>query len=106
MIAVIKTGGKQYTVEENDKIKIEKIPGKEGAKVSFKEVLLISDKLSKALKVGTPKVAKAHVEAKVLKQDKDKKVTVIKYKSKIRYRRQYGHRQLYTQVQIEKIVTA
>ena len=104
MIAVIKTGGKQYKVEAKDKLKVEKLPGKEGKTITFKEVLLVSDKTGKTTKVGTPKVAKAQVEATILKQARDKKVTVIKYKPKIRYRRQMGHRQSYTLVQIEKIV--
>ena len=99
--AVIKTGGKQYLVKKGDVIKIEKINKKEGAEVSFKDVLLFSD--SKGVKVGKPKVAGAKVTGEVLKQAKDKKVTIIKYKRKTRYRRKQGHRQFFTQVKITAV---
>jgi len=102
-IAVIKTGGKQYKVKEGDKIQVEKIEGKEGKKVDFKEVLLIAEENGKDVEAGTPFLKGKKVEAKILEQYKDKKVTVIKYKNKIRYRRKLGHRQQKTQIQIESI---
>ncbi len=102
-IAVIKTGGKQYKVAEGDRLKVEKIAGKEGAEVSFKEVLLVADDKDKDVKLGQPKVKDAKVTAKVLQQAKDKKVMVIKYKNKTRYRRKKGHRQNFTEVEINKI---
>jgi large subunit ribosomal protein L21 len=102
-IAIIKTGGKQYKVNTGDKLKIEKIEGKEGDKVKFDEVLLVADEKGKDVKIGTPKVKDAKVEAKILKQARAKKVTVIKYKAKIRYRRKLGHRQHYTEVEIGAI---
>jgi len=101
MIAVIKTGGKQYKVSPGDKIKIEKIVGKEGKEISFKEVLLVEK--NKKLEIGTPLVKGAKVIGKILSQGKDKKVIVFKYKPKTRYKKKQGHRQLYTEVEIVKI---
>ena len=98
MIAIIKTGGKQYKVRVGDKIKIEKIEGKEGSKIIFKEVLLLGDE--KNLKIGDPSIKGAKVEAKILKTDKEKKVVGIKYKAKKRYKVKFGHRQTMTAVEI------
>ena len=103
MLAVIKTGGKQYIVSPGDKIKIEKIDKKEGSEITFKDVLLLEKQ--KKIEIGTPKVKGAKVIAKILKQDRAKKVTVLKYKSKTRYKVKRGHRQPFTQVEITKIET-
>jgi large subunit ribosomal protein L21 len=102
-IAVIRTGGKQYKVAEGDKIQIEKIEGKEGKKIDFKDVLMVADTKGTDVKIGDPLVKNAKVSGTIEKQYKDKKVTVIKYKSKIRYRRKKGHRQSKTLVKIESI---
>jgi len=103
MKAVIKTGGKQYHVTKGDIIKIEKLPKiEEGKKVVFDTVLLVTDK--DKITVGNPTVAKAKVEATLLRNFKDKKVDVLKYKNKIRYRRNYGHRQSFSEVKIDNIV--
>lgn len=101
MLAVIKTGGKQYIVTPGKKIKIEKIDKKEGDKVIFEEVLLVQNE--KETKIGTPLVEGAKVSAKVLEQGKDKKVIVFKYKPKKRYKVKKGHRQPFTQVEITKV---
>ncbi len=101
MLAIIKTGGKQYKVEKGDKIKIEKIKGKEGDKVIFEEVLLLGD--DKKIKVGNPLVKAAKVEAKILKQTKNKKVWGIKHKPKKRYKVKFGHKQLATEIEITQI---
>jgi large subunit ribosomal protein L21 len=98
MLAVIKTGGKQYRVSPKDKLKIEKIVAEEGAEVVFDNVLLVNDE--KDLTVGDPLVKGATVTAKVLKHAKADKVMTFKYKSKKRYKVKKGHRQLYTEVQI------
>ena len=90
MIAIIKTGGKQYKVREKDIIKVERLDKKEGSEMVFKDVLLVSDKEGKKVSIGAPKVKGAEVTAKVLEEKKDKKVTIVKYKSKIRYRRKGG----------------
>ena len=103
-IAVIKTGGKQYKVKEKDTLKIEKILGDKGKKVNFSEVLLIADEKGKSVDIGAPKVKGAKVEATVLEQGRARKISVIKYKRKTRYRRNLGHRQAYTKVEINKIV--
>jgi len=103
MLAVIKTGGKQYLVSKGDKIKIEKIEKKEGEEVIFDEVLLIQDKKNN-IKIGTPFVKGAKVKAKVLKQARAKKVEIFKYKPKKRYKVKKGHRQPYTEVEILEIL--
>ncbi|MBU0732396.1 50S ribosomal protein L21 [Patescibacteria group bacterium] len=103
MIAVIKTGGKQYKVSEKDKIKVEKIDGDEGKEVVFDQILMVSDDKGKDVKVGTPIVSSAKVKAKVLRQARDKKVEVVKYKNKTRYKRKAGHRQHFTEVEILEI---
>jgi large subunit ribosomal protein L21 len=102
MIAVIKTGGKQYKVKESQILKIEKIAGNVGDKVDF-EVLLNSDEEGKDVKVGKPLVAGAKVAAEILEQGRARKVTIIKYKPKVRYRRKAGHRQMYTKVKVVSI---
>ena len=104
MIAVIKTGGKQYKVKEGSKVKVEKLPTDKGGKVVFDQVLLIADEAGQNVKIGTPTVPGAKVEAAVLEQGRAKKVVVVKYKPKIRYHKKTGHRQAFTEVKIEKIV--
>ncbi|MEA3272095.1 MAG: 50S ribosomal protein L21 [Patescibacteria group bacterium] len=103
MLVVIKTGGKQYKVKEGDTLKIEKIAGKEGDEVKFDEVLLVSDDEAKKVNVGTPLVEGVEVSAKILEQGRAKKVSVVKYKPKTRYRRNVGHRQPFTKVEIISI---
>jgi large subunit ribosomal protein L21 len=98
MLAVIKTGGKQYRVSPKDKLKIEKIVVEEGAEVVFDNVLLVNNE--KDLVIGDPLVKGATVTAKVLKHAKADKVMTFKYKSKKRYKVKKGHRQLYTEVEI------
>ena len=102
MLAVIKTGGKQYIVKPGQKVKIEKIAGIEGESVIFNDVLLIEDGASD-VKIGTPQVAGAVVNGKILKQGKGEKVIAYKYKAKKRYHRKKGHRQLFTEVEITDI---
>jgi large subunit ribosomal protein L21 len=102
MLAVIKTGGKQYLVEPGQKIKIEKIDEKEGKEIAFSEVLLVEK--NKKLEIGTPFIKGAKVLAKVLKQGKGEKVIAFKYKSKTRQKTKKGHRQLFTELEIKKIV--
>ncbi|MFA5071960.1 MAG: 50S ribosomal protein L21 [Minisyncoccales bacterium] len=98
MLAVIKTGGKQYRVSPKDKLKIEKIAAEEGAEVVFDNVLLVEN--GKDLTIGEPLIKGATVIAKVLKQAKADKVMTFKYKSKKRYKVKKGHRQQYTEVEI------
>ena len=100
MIAVIKTGGKQYLVQPGDKIKVEKLEKKEGETFSFTDVLLVEK--NKKVEIGNPLV-KAEVEAKVLSHGKGDKIIVFKYKSKKRFKVKRGHRQPFTLVEIEAI---
>ena len=102
MFAVIKTGGKQYLVSPGDKIKIEKIDKAEGKEITFGQVLLVMK--SKVVKIGAPLVKGAKVTARVLKQDRAKKIIIFKYKAKKRYQKKMGHRQPYTEVEILKIL--
>lgn len=102
-IAVIKTGGKQYIVKEGSVLRVEKLPGAQGEKAVFNQVLLVGDGQDGEVKVGTPTVEGAKVEAEILEQGRGEKVTVIKYKRKVRYRRKRGHRQFYTKVKISRI---
>lgn len=101
MLAIIKTGGKQYIVEPGKIIETEKIDKKEGEEIIFSDVLLIQK--GKSLKIGNPFVKGAKVIGKVLEQKKGKKVIVFKFKPKKRYKKKKGHRQLITKVKIDKI---
>ncbi len=101
MLAIIKTGGKQYKVKVGDKIKVEKLEGAEGSAITFDEVLFVGD--DKGVKVGTPVVKGAKVEGKILKTAQGKKVVGIKHKPKKRYNVKFGHRQVMTEVEITKI---
>ncbi|MCR4655439.1 MAG: 50S ribosomal protein L21 [Lachnospiraceae bacterium] len=99
MYAIIATGGKQYKVSEGDVIRIEKLGVEEGEKVSFDNVLAVSDG---KLLVGED-VANSSVEATVVKNGRDKKIIVYKYKRKSGYHKKQGHRQAYTEVKIDSI---
>ncbi len=101
MFAVVKTGGKQYIVKEGDVLDIEKIEGKEGSTASLDQVLLVAD--DNNVQVGTPLVRGAEVEVEIMKQFKDKKVEIMKFKKKTGYRRKRGHRQVKTKVEVKKI---
>ena len=101
MYAVIDACGRQYKVAEGDLVFVEKLEANEGEKVTFDQVLLISD--DGKVKVGNPTIKSAKVEATVVKQGKAKKIVVFKYKAKKNERKKQGHRQPYTQVKIEKI---
>lgn len=101
MLAVIKTGGKQYLVQPGDKIKVEKLDVEEGKEITFSEVLLyINDK---NVEIGSPVIKDVKVKAKVLSQTKGEKLIIFKYKPKKRYKRKIGHRQKFTEVEIIKI---
>ena len=98
MKAVIKTGGKQYYVEEGQEIFVEKLEGNEGDKVTFSEVLVLGDR------IGNPTVKGAKVVATILKHGKGKKIRIFTYKpNTTSTRKKQGHRQPYTKVKIEKI---
>ena len=101
MIAIIKTGGKQYVVEPGIKIKVEKLLEEEGGNITFEEVLLTSD--DKTTTVGEPMVPGAKVMAKVVRHGRDRKITNLRFHNKTRHRRKKGHRQHFTEVEITEI---
>ena len=100
MYAIIKTGGKQYTVQVGDEIFVEKLDVEAGEKVDFTLVLAVSTE--EGLQLGDA-VENAKVVASVVKNGKAPKVIIFKYKSKKDYRKKQGHRQPYTKVKIESI---
>jgi large subunit ribosomal protein L21 len=101
-IAIIETGGKQYTVSEGDLFTVEKLPGvKVGETVTFDKVLLIDD--GKTTKFGSPFIKGASITATLESEGKGKKIRVAKFKAKARYSRVLGHRQPYSKVKIEKL---
>ena len=101
MYAVIKTGGKQYRVEEGDVVRIEKIEVVTGESVDFDQVLLVSN--GDDVKVGQPIVDGAKVTAEVLEQGRHKKVKIVKFRRRKHFRKQQGHRQWYTAIKITGI---
>ncbi len=102
MIAVIMTGGKQYIVSEGQELDVELLELEVGKAIVF-EAMLVADSDGKNVKIGAPHVTGATVSATVVEHGKDEKVHVIKYKPKVRYRRNVGHRQPFTKLKIEKI---
>ena len=104
MYAIIESCGKQYKVAEGDVVFFEKLDVEEGKKVTFDQVVLVSD--NGKIEVGAPYVKGVKVEGKVVAHGKGKKILVYKYKAKKNYRRTQGHRQPYTKVEISKIKTA
>jgi len=98
VFAIIETGGKQYKVIEQDIIFVEKLDVNEGDEIVFDSVKALST--DNGFVVGTPNVAGAKVTAKVLKNGKNKKIYVMKYKSKKNEKKKIGHRQPFTKVQI------
>ncbi len=101
MFAVIETGGKQYLVGDNQKLRIEKLPSKEGESVMFDKVLLIVD--GESVKVGKPYLSGVSVEAEIALQGRAKKIKMMRYHSKTRRRRRKGHRQPFTEVAIKTV---
>lgn len=100
MYAVIKTGGKQYRVSEGQKLRVEKLAGGVGDKVTLGEVLLVG---GDAPKIGQPLVKGASVAAEIVAQDRGKKLVVFKFRRRKNYRRKTGHRQQYTELKITGI---
>jgi len=98
-IAVIKTGGKQYKVAEGQNLKIEKINAEVGTALKFQTLLTAEEQ---KVKIGMPGLGEI-VEGKVLEQGRGKKISVVKFKNKTRYKKNVGHRQPFTKVEIVKI---
>ena len=101
MYAVIKTGGKQYRVEEGDTLRIEKIESATGETLEFDQVLLVAD--GDKVTIGQPLVEGAKVVAEVLDQGRHKKIRIVKFRRRKHSRKQQGHRQWFTEVKITGI---
>ncbi len=101
MYAIIESGGKQYTIKQGDKVRLEKLPGNEGDEVTIGTVLAVND--GECMVTGTPYVTGASVVGKVLAQEKADKVMVFKYKRRKDTKKKKGHRQPYTELLVEKI---
>jgi large subunit ribosomal protein L21 len=101
MYAVIKTGGKQYRVAQGDRLRVEKLAGNVGDTVTLGEVLLVGS--GDGVKVGAPLVGGAKVDAKIVAQDRGKKIIIFKFRRRKNYRRKTGHRQPFTALEITGI---
>lgn len=101
MFAVIKTGGKQYRVKAGDILKLEQLTADVGSKVSFDQVLMLTD--GDNVTCGSPFIDKAIVDAEVLEHGRHKKIKIIKFRRRKHHMKQMGHRQNYTQVKITAI---
>jgi large subunit ribosomal protein L21 len=101
--AIVESGGKQYKAVEGGTIEVDLLKVEAGDEIKLDQVLLVSD--GEDVSVGTPTVSGAHIEATVAGAVKARKIVVFKYKAKERYRAKTGHRQGYTRLQIDKIVS-
>jgi large subunit ribosomal protein L21 len=101
MYAVVRTGGKQYRVAQGDQLRIEKINGEVGQDVTFDDVLMLGD--TEDVKIGKPVVEGAAVKARILEQDRARKIVVFKFKRRKGYEKKQGHRQSFTRVEITGI---
>ena len=101
MYAVVRTGGKQYRMSQGDTLKIEKLNGKAGEKVTFEDVLMVGG--NGDVKIGTPKVNKAQVVAEILDQNRARKILVFKKKRRKAFAKRQGHRQPLTTIKVLEI---
>ncbi len=101
MYAIVETGGKQYSVEQGTKVKVESLAVEAGSTITLDRVLLVANEAD--VKVGQPTVAGAKVTAQVVVHDRHKKIIVFKKRSKKTYKKTQGHRQNYTELLIKTI---
>ncbi len=101
MYAVVKTGGKQYRVVAGEKIKVEQIPADVGAEITLDQVLMVGE--GESVKIGAPLVAGAKVTAKVVAHGRHDKINIFKMRRRKHYRKNQGHRQNYTELEIAGI---
>lgn len=101
MYAVVRSGGKQYRVSPGASVRVERMAGDVGSKVTLSDVLLVGDDAS--VKVGAPRLAGASVTGTIVAQDRSAKVRTFKQKRRKGYRRTYGHRQDYTEIRVDQI---
>lgn len=104
MYAVIRTGGKQYKVHEDQVLRVERLEGSEGSEIEFSDVLLYSD--GEDITLGSPNIENVVVKAHVVGHGREKKILVFKYKRRKGYRKMRGHKQHYTQIKIDSISVA
>ena len=104
MYAVIQTGGKQYRVEQGEVLRVEKLAGDAGAKLTFNTLLFADD--GGNVRIGQPSVAGVSVDAEIVEQGRGKKIIIFKYKRRKSYRRKAGHRQPFTALKITAINAA
>jgi large subunit ribosomal protein L21 len=104
MYAVIASGGKQYRVEKDEVLRIEKISGEVGDQVSFDKVLMFAD--ADKISIGRPLLDNISVRGHIVEQDRTKKVLVFKFRRRKRYRKTQGHRQSFTAVKVDAIEAA
>ncbi len=103
MFAVIETGSKQYLIETGREMKIEKLEAEVGTEVVFDRVLLLANDDGTGVKIGTPYIEGASIAASVEEQGRSKKIRIVKFKNKVRYRRAGGHRQSFTKVKVKEV---
>lgn len=103
MFAVIETGGKQYLIKTGDTLKVEKLEVEVGKDIVFDKVLLLAKEDGTDVKIGTPYLDGVSIAATAEEQGRSKKVRVVKFKRKIRYKRVIGHRQKFTKVKVKKV---
>lgn len=101
MKAVVKTGGKQYTITEGDTLRVEKLPGEVGATINLDEILAVGE--GQDMKLGAPTVEGATVKAEIISHGRAKKIIVFKKKRRKGYKKKQGHRQDYTGLKISEI---
>ncbi|MGD2141601.1 MAG: 50S ribosomal protein L21 [Burkholderiales bacterium] len=101
MYAVIKTGGKQYRVSSGEKLKVEQLAADVGSQITIDQVLLVAD--GEKLSIGQPLVKGAKVQATVVNHGRDDKVRIFKMRRRKHFKKQQGHRQNYTEIQVDKI---
>jgi large subunit ribosomal protein L21 len=102
MYAVVRSGGKQYSVRQGQQLDVESLTGVEGDQLELTDVLLVGN--GDQIVLGTPTVPGARIVVEVLGQKRQKKVTIFKYKRKTRYRRTIGHRQPFTRLAVREII--
>ena len=101
MYAVVATGGKQYRVAPGDVIRVEKLDAEAGETIELDEVLMVAD--GDDVKVGAPRIEGGKVTAKVLEHGRGKKVTIVKFRRRKHHRKQMGHRQSFTELEITEV---
>ncbi|PLX28551.1 50S ribosomal protein L21 [Candidatus Parcubacteria bacterium] len=103
MFAVIETGGKQYLIKTGDTLKVEKLDVEAGKEVVFDKVLMLAKEDGSDVKIGKPYLEGVSIAATVEEQGRSRKLRVVKFKRKVRYKRVIGHRQAFTKVKVKEV---